>query len=107
LAGGSIGAVFAERGWQVRKTHLHYGELDASPRLAELMAIAPMTRLATHVYALDVVRDERVVEYAAIVEVHHPAYLNLADLESIYGPARAERREFVAALLAAAYGRSR
>jgi hypothetical protein len=107
VAGGSIGAVFAERGWRVQKTHLHYGELAASRRLADLMGIAAMTPLATHVYALDVVRDDRVIEYAALVEIHHPEYLKLADLESIYGPVHANRQQLVATLLTAAYERSR
>jgi hypothetical protein len=107
MAGGSIGAVFAERGWRVRKTHLYYGELDASPRLVELMGIAPMTRLATHVYTLDVMRDDRVVEYATLIEIHHPEYLKVTDLESIYGSIRAERQELVTTLLAIAYERSR
>jgi hypothetical protein len=107
VAGGSIGAVFAEHGWQVRKTHLYYGEIDASPRLAELMGIAALTPLATHVYSLDVVRDDRVVDYAALVEIHHPEYLQVADLVSIYGATHTERRDLVATLLALAHERSR
>ncbi len=108
VAGGSIGAVFAERGWQVRKTHLHYGEIEASPRLAELMRIAPSTRLAEHVYVLDVAKNDRVIEYAALVEIHHPDYLRVAGLASIYGPADATgRAPLVVELLATAQLRSR
>lgn len=108
VAGGSIGAVFAERGWQVRKTHLHYGEIEASARLAELMRIAPGTRLAEHVYVLHVAKDDHVVEYAALVEIHHPDYLRSADLASLYGSAdAASRGPLVATLLAAARERSR
>jgi hypothetical protein len=108
VAGGSLGAVFAERGWQVRKTHLHYGEIEASARLAEIMRVAPGTRLAEHVYVLEVAKGDRVVEYAALVEIHHPDYLRLANLESIYGPAdAASRGPLVTTLLATARERSR
>jgi hypothetical protein len=108
VAGRSIGAVFAERGWEVRKTHLHYGEIEASPRLAELMRIAPGTRLAEHVYVLDVAKGDRVVEYAALVEIHHPDYLRQTDLVTIYGPAdAATHTTLVATLLSVARERLR
>lgn len=108
VAGGSLGAVFAERGWQVRKTHLHYGEIEASVRLADLMRIVPGTRLAEHVYVLDVAKGDRVVEYAALVEIHHPDYLRSGDLAMIYGPAdTATRAALVATLLSVARERSR
>ena len=108
VAGGSIGAVFAGQGWEVRKTHLHYGEHEASATLAKLMRIGVGTQLAEHVYVLDVAKDGRVLEYAALVEIHHPDYLRLADLAGIYGPANpANRRDLVATLLATAASRSR
>jgi hypothetical protein len=108
VAGGSIGAVFAGQGWEVRKTHLDYGEIEASPLLAKLMDIAAGTPLAEHVYVLDVAKDGRVLEYAALVEIHHPDYLRLGDLEDIYGPPdSADRRDLVAELLATAASRSR
>jgi hypothetical protein len=103
LRGGSIGAIFAARGWQVRKTHLAYGEVAASPRLAALMRVAENTRLAEHLYVLDVVKDGRAYQYAALVEIHHPEYLRSDELQAIYGPATAgERAALVAALRAAA-----
>jgi hypothetical protein len=108
LAGGSIGAVFAAQGWQVRKTHLRYGERDASPTLATLMGVTVGTPLAEHVYVLDVARDGRVIEYAALVEIHHPAYLRVADLAGVYGPADASRRpDVVETLLTTAADRTR
>jgi hypothetical protein len=107
LQGGSIGAVFAARGWQVRKSHLHYGELNASGRLAEIMQVAAGTRLAEHVYALDIVKDGSAFPYAAIVEIHHPDYLLAAQLPSIYGPANPRGNErLVDALLATAADRA-
>jgi hypothetical protein len=44
-----------------------------------------------------------VFEYAALVEVHHPDYLQSSDLPRIYGPATDVQREtLVATLLATA-----
>ena len=103
VAGGSLGAVFAAAGWEVRKTHLRYGLQPATQRLAELMYVPEGTPLATHVYALDVAKDGRTLEYASLVEIHHPDYLTGEELAEIYGPAdEAARPQLVAALLATA-----
>ena len=107
VAGGSIGAVFAAHGWQVRKTHLSYAERPASARLAELMRVAVGTTLAEHIYELDVVKDGRSIEYAALAEIHHPDYLSLADLARIYGPLDDGRKELVAQLRATVAERTR
>jgi hypothetical protein len=87
VGGGSIGAVFVAAGWEVRKTHLRYSETWAPPRLAALMRIPGRTPLATHIYALDVAKGGQVIEYATLVEIHHPDYLTREDLPAIYGPA--------------------
>ncbi len=103
VAGGSLGAVFAAAGWEVRKTHLRYGTQPATQRLAELMHVPIGAPLAMHVYALDVAKDGRTLEYAALVEIHHPDYLTTEQLAGIYGPADdAGRSGLVAALLATA-----
>lgn len=103
VAGGSIGAVLAAAGWEVRKTHLRYGMVAATPRLASLMQVAAGTPLAVHVYALDVAKAGRTLEYAALVEIHHPDYLGSDDLLEIYGPAEeAARPGLVATTLATA-----
>jgi hypothetical protein len=108
VAGGSIGAVFTAEGWEVRKTHLRYGERAAPAKLAALMRIDVGTPLAEHVYALDVVKDGRTIEYAALVEIHHPDYLASMDLATIYGPANdVGRRELVDGLLEIASQRAR
>jgi hypothetical protein len=93
VRGGSIGAVFASHGWKVGKTNLRFLEIDATPRVAELMHVAAGTRLAAHAYVLDVTKDGRSIEYALLVEIHHPEYLKLADLSAIYGSASAAGRE--------------
>jgi hypothetical protein len=108
VSGGSIGAVFAAQGWEVRKTHLRYGERAAPAKLAALMRVDVGTSLAEHVYALDVVKDGRAVEYATLVEIHHPEYLAPADLAAIYGPAKdVDRRDLVERLLEIASQRTR
>jgi hypothetical protein len=107
VAGGSIGATFAARGWEVRKTHLSYGERPATPKLAALMRIAAGTPLAEHVYVLDVVKDGRAIEYAALVEIHHPDYLDRGELVQIYGAVDASRAELAAQLRATAAERAR
>jgi hypothetical protein len=100
LRGGSIGAVFAARGWRVLKSHVGYDEIDASERLAALMHVPPGTRLARHAYVLDVEKEGRVLGYAALVEIHHPDYLRVADLRTIYGePSAAGRESLLASLL--------
>jgi hypothetical protein len=93
VRGGSIGAVFAAHGWQVVKTNLRYVEIDAPARVARLMRIEAGTRLAAHAYELDVAKAGSSVEYALLVEIHHPDYLRLDDLRKIYGPADATGRE--------------
>ena len=95
LAGDSIGAVFAASGWEVRKRHSSYAEIPATAKLAALMRISADTPLAEHVYALDVVKGGRTIEYASVVEIHHPSYLRLADLVKIYGPVGAEQSQAV------------
>ena len=87
VAGGSMGAVFVAAGWEVRKTHLAYSEIRATPRLASLMRIAERRQLAMHIYALDVAKDGQTIAYATLVEIHHPDYLTREDLPRIYGAA--------------------
>jgi len=85
LGGESLGATFAAEGWSVHKTHRYYGELPATPRVAELMRIEPGTALALDIYVLDVSNGGDAIEYAAIAELHHPDYLKLVDLATLYG----------------------
>ena len=54
-------------------------------------------------YVLDVSKAGRSIEYALLVEIHHPDYLTLADLRTIYGnPNPAGHEAALAALLASA-----
>ena len=87
-AGGSIGATFRDAGWQIDKQHLFIGELEASiayTEIGELMQLGLPKMLATHVYLLNVHKDERTFQYATITEIHHPGYLTADELRQIYG----------------------
>jgi hypothetical protein len=85
VAGRSIGTTFAARGWTVVKTHRYFGEVDATPRLAALMGGVTEPRLAVHVYDLEILKDGARFHYAALAEVHHPDYLDVAEVRAIYG----------------------
>ncbi|HUF71275.1 MAG TPA: hypothetical protein VMR74_00070 [Gammaproteobacteria bacterium] len=86
VAGGSIGTTFEAAGWTVVKDYHQYFRIRVSPRLAATMGVASEMPLAAHAYRLEVARDDRQLEYALIVEIHHPDYLREEDLVRIYGP---------------------
>jgi hypothetical protein len=87
LAGDSIGAIFKAGGWTIRKETLHIdatklpsigGEIIASMRLED------PSEIAVHVYRLQLRKDGEAIDYATISEFHHPDYLVLADLRTLY-----------------------
>jgi hypothetical protein len=88
LAGGSIGATFKSTGWQMGKVALHVGSisLDASDHvISDLMHIDGPIELGVHAYQLVLEKDSQTIDYATIVETHHPDYLSLPELEELYG----------------------
>lgn len=79
VAGDSIGAVFASRGWTVTRRHRWFGQVPATDRVLTMMDSTGPADLATHVFELVVAReDASAFTYATIAEVHHPAYLSLS-----------------------------
>lgn len=89
LAGGSLGATLRAAGWAVDKEHLFLGTLPVEDRLAAVYArmdVSP-TALAVDVYRLTASRSGVAIAYATIAEAHHPDYLDLSRLRSIYDPA--------------------
>jgi hypothetical protein len=87
LAGGSIGQVFHQAGWQTEKYTLSIGETragDYSRHIPELMQLDPAEQLALHRYRFEVVRDGLRIQYAVITEIHHPDYLTVQALHEIY-----------------------
>jgi hypothetical protein len=88
LAGQSIGATFKSSGWTIGKISLHTGSLlieDLRHPIARLMALERATELGVHAYQLVLQQDTQTIEYATIVETHHPEYLGVKDLEKLYG----------------------
>jgi len=87
-AGASIGATFERAGWTIRKQTTFIGALEVPPEyatLGRLMHVDLPATLAVHENLFVVSREGRSWTYARIVEVHHPDYLGVADLERIYG----------------------
>ena len=87
-AGGSIGAVFKKNGWTIRKINLHMGSIAVTAKadlVTRLMDLPLPTELALHVYRFQLQRGDERINYAIITEIHHPDYLSVARLESLYG----------------------
>jgi hypothetical protein len=87
LAGNSLGEIFKANGWSIHKQTIHIGSFaieQSQMAIRSLMQLEGKQTLALHVYQLLLVRNERVFEYATIVEAHHPQYLSEPDLLNIY-----------------------
>lgn len=88
LGGSSIGATFKSAGWTVHKETLYIGTLNPGDDVHEIFArmrLPERPDLAMHVYRLHVRKDAQSIDYATIVELHHPAYMTEERLHSIYG----------------------
>jgi hypothetical protein len=90
LAGASLGATFKKAGWQVTKRGHRFGEYKvvgataADTMISRLMRVNLPTPLAFHAYQLEVSDGKHTFPYASLVELHHPDYLRLTDLQRIY-----------------------
>lgn len=87
LAGSSIGAIFKANGWDVYKETLYVGELAlpaGEHRMRDLMRLDEVRSIALHVYRLYLRKGTQVIEYATIIESHHPDYLSRNQLEQLY-----------------------
>lgn len=88
LAGGSIGATFKSTGWHIAKVTLHVGSISlhtSDHAIGELMHIDELSTLSVHAYQLVLEKDSQTIDYATIVEAHHPEYMSLEELERLYG----------------------
>ena len=86
LAGGSIGATFKEDGWDIRKHTIYIGTVSmpsTGTEIGQLMRLESPTGLALHVYQLVLVRQDMELEYATIMEAHHPEYLVESELRDV------------------------
>lgn len=87
LSGGSIGETFKSSGWDVlkRSRYIDTVSLDADPfAIAAMMQIDNGSWLAMHVYQLQLRKGPQSLDYATIVEIHHPKFMDLAELRSLY-----------------------
>jgi len=87
LAGASLGETLRSAGWILDKRTRYLGSLpaiDPDPGWLELMTIDDSAGLAVHVYDLSIKKSIEVIEYARIMEVHHPEFLDLRALQSLY-----------------------
>lgn len=87
LAGNSIGAIFKANGWAIHKETLYIGTAridDNNSRLAALMRLPQARDVAMHVYRLLLQKDGQAIDYATIIELHHPDYLASEHLRELY-----------------------
>lgn len=101
VKGQSIGTLFKDRGWVLEKHHRYFGEIETPVDLF-CTTLKPRSdrkaRSAIHVYTLVVKKEDSEFEYASIAEIHHPEFLQLDDLMTIYGPAITHKQEDLARL---------
>ena len=87
LAGNSIGAIFKAKGWAIHKETLHIGTAGSdadNSHLISLMRLEPGREVAMHVYRLLLQKKGQAIDYATIIELHHPDYLDSQDLRNMY-----------------------
>ena len=87
LAGSSIGAIFKASGWSIFKETLHVDTArldDTSHPVAAMMRLAQPADVAMHVYRLLLKKSGAAIDYATLIELHHPEYLDSTDLQELY-----------------------
>ena len=88
IEGQSIGIVFRDHGWKIDKRHQYIGELESPAGVWGVDSVfgdIGKAHPVIHVYSLIVKKDKHEFHYASIAEVHHPEYLELEELRSIFG----------------------
>ena len=88
VSGRSIGSTFRESGWSVDKRTVFIGSIpatEAKPEVSHLMRLPSPQILGKHVYELILERGVQSLQYATIVELHHPDYLSEKELRELYG----------------------
>ncbi len=84
--GASIGSTLKEGGWSVRKEHIQIDQISTSinPILDKWLDFKKNQKLAIHSYKLIIVKKNLVLDYADIIEIHHPRYIPLTELKLMY-----------------------
>jgi hypothetical protein len=88
IKGQSIGIVFKKNGWVIDKRHQYFGEISATSDFSAFSKVfhsIGTAQPAIHIYSFFVSKNGSEFHYASIAEVHHPEYLRLEDLSTIYG----------------------
>lgn len=87
LDGASIGETFKSAGWRIFKQTLYIGSISPSTPdadIVEMMRLDGTRELAMHVYQLLIEKEDTALEYATIIEVHHPNYLAESELRDLF-----------------------
>jgi hypothetical protein len=88
VAGGSIGAVFKQNGWEVIKSQHEIltmgGCFPSSQTALKRMHISEKDFIAVHSYQFSARRDLDTIPYAQIIEIHHPDFLTVEELKMIF-----------------------
>lgn len=87
LAGSSIGATFKDNDWTIYKETRYVGELQIpaqSHEVLHLMDLGERESLTMHVYRLLLNKEEQTIDYATIIELHHPEYLSNDAVTRLY-----------------------
>lgn len=86
-AGASIGSTLRDAGWTIYKETRYIGSLqltDQNLQLPQLMHLGRHPALAMHVYTFKIIKGMHSIDYALIIELHHPDFLSQAELERQY-----------------------
>jgi len=87
--GASIGSTFKSDGWEIHKETIYVGDValpGVRHPVGELMHLRSTENLAVHAYHLHIEKGSTSQQYATIVEIHHPEYLDESELLELYPP---------------------
>lgn len=88
LDGGSIGTTFRSAGWSIKKQTLYVGAVNLGADvhgIGRLMQLSKPRDLAMHVYRFQVRKASQSIDYATIIELHHPEYMTIDRLRRVVG----------------------
>lgn len=90
--GGSLGATLKKFGWAIEKAPLVIGTTPAGPRFVELAKLEEPQEIAFSIYDLTVRSNDESYLMATLMELHHPAYLDIDQLRKLNpsAPAKTE-----------------
>ena len=87
IEGGSMGKVFKDAGWNIKKESYFIGTINQSfenNTIYQIMGGIEPCDLAVYIYGFNLEKYGQIYNYALISEVYHPDYLTQNDLDKIY-----------------------